>query len=338
MTQPSERFKRSLTVYAFVLAGVITAAVGVFLVIQDRKLSARDILAAVGLNLLASVVFAGIFSFVSNRIQERIHEDNILAHDRRITRQINQQFNTLRRDLHRQISSVMAEYLPAEVFPPTTGYDKKLNRALSLSLSQSRNYYFRGRTAKYVPARIKNSEHRPLQTVKVAMIDPNSQTALRFGVSDRRRQQPNITGSDQELIEALRNEALMSIVALFDCRHFCEIDIGFIASNGVTRVELFDDSVFISRYRESAPAYTFPETARFQSGSFVYDYNRAEIQRLVDVTERRIHLDYRCTETKLCVDLSDLLGYPVAPTDIRSWREAHAASIADFAHLLHEEI
>jgi hypothetical protein len=230
----------------------------------------------------------------------------------------------------------MAEYLPFETFPPTAKYDKRLNLALSRSLSQSRIYYFRGTSAKYVPARIRNFDHRQLQLVKIAMIDPTSESALSFGVSDRRRQQPDVTGTEDELVETLRNEALMTIVALFDCRHICPIDIGFIASNGITRVELFDDSVFISRYRDTALSPAFPETARFKSGSFIYEYNRLEIPRLIDVTERRVRFDNRCAPATLCAELTKLLGRPVTLPDIDHWRAAHAAYVASFAHLLHE--
>src|SRR5262249_20363255 len=74
---PAGRLRRTLVWYSFGSACAVATLVGVVLVMQDHHLSEGEILANIGLNLLASVVFALMFVTLSNWIQDRHLQDTI---------------------------------------------------------------------------------------------------------------------------------------------------------------------------------------------------------------------------------------------------------------------
>src|SRR5215470_7878225 len=74
---PARRLRRTLVWYSFALASAVAALVGVVLVMQDRHLGYAEIFANIGLNLLASVVFALMFVALSNWVQDRHLQETI---------------------------------------------------------------------------------------------------------------------------------------------------------------------------------------------------------------------------------------------------------------------
>jgi ABC-type uncharacterized transport system permease subunit len=54
--------RRTLGAYAFALACVVSVGLGVFLVTRDKTLKSDQVLSSIGLELIASVIFATIFT------------------------------------------------------------------------------------------------------------------------------------------------------------------------------------------------------------------------------------------------------------------------------------
>lgn len=71
MTASRRNIRRNLADYAFATASLAILVVGIVFVNLDHSLTSRQILANLGLNLIASVIFAVIFSWLSGRVQER---------------------------------------------------------------------------------------------------------------------------------------------------------------------------------------------------------------------------------------------------------------------------
>lgn len=321
MATSGPRTRRTLSRYALALACVVVVSTGVALTTLDKQLSVRDILSTIGLNLIASVVFAVIFSVTSSRVQERIQADSMA-----------ERHETLSRRLVQTISDINSLYMPVSRFTDGTEFDYEFNRELTRSLESSTSYSFRGTSSRFIPIRLRQGSHLP-DRVRVIMLDVKSEKAVIRGASDRKLY---ISKSLGELAQELIDETLMSLVALFDCRYLCPIEIAFNAASGVTRVELFDDSVYvcIRRYGTARAQSPFPGYLQFRSDSFIWTYQRLELLRRMEIAERVVLFDSRRADSELPGILAEIAGRQVGQAEIAAWRSAYEESMADFARFL----
>jgi hypothetical protein len=177
MRSPNQALRRTLVRYAFALACVSTLVVGIVFVTRDRHLTSGSILSAIGLNLIAGVLFAVIFTVLSTRVQERSLEQNI-----------GEKLTELSMELSSEVAKWDRTFLPMSTYPPvdpTDGYGGGFNRDMTYSLEKTGFYAFRGPSPRYVSARLKHTRHIP-QQVKVAMLSPGDRRAIARRSSDRR--------------------------------------------------------------------------------------------------------------------------------------------------------
>jgi hypothetical protein len=317
--QPPERQNHTLRRYAFALAIVILLVIAFALTVQDRRLDLRQQLSAIGLNLMASVVFAVIFTVVSSRIQERVLQSQL-------TRELDTRFERLSSQMTTQIATTNTQYLPARTYQPASEARDDFNRDVSTSLDKTGLYLFRGTSAKYVAARIKASS-RQLQGLKVITLDPGSDRILRPRAVDRSRIPSNRGKSVEALVAEIRDEILMSMVALFDCRELCSIEVTYAAETAVTRADLFDDAVYLSwYYGPESTRQTFPEAFRFDAGSFVYSIQRSEMFRRFEVAEQgqsKFDLDPSQEDADLISLLKDSTDHDFSREDLTRWRQSY---------------
>jgi hypothetical protein len=288
MVDTRPRMRRTLSQYALTLACVLIVTIGVALTTTDDKLTTKQILGMIGLNLISSVVFALIFSVTSSRIQERVQADTLV-----------EQHEILSGKLMQTVAKNNPDFIPIDRFSDTETFNRDFNRALTRSLEAATSMYcFRGTSAKYIPIRLRLASHLPEQ-VKIVMLDVKTEKAVRRGATDRQLYIRD--KSVDQLAAELIDETLMSLVALYDCRYLCPIEIAFNAASGVTRVELFDDSVYVcvrrrGTGRERAP---FPGYLRFGNDSFMYSYQRLELLRRMDIAEKAITFTTRRHDDEL---------------------------------------
>ena len=135
--------------------------------------------------------------------------------------------------------------------------------------------FFRGTSAKYVPARLRNSNHH-LDSTQVISLDPADAAAIEARTRDRRRRPGFENQAIADVQEAIRGEILLALVVLFDCRDLCDIEIGFLATTSPVRIEIFDNAIYTSIYRSpESLRNTHPETARFSKElAGITDYMR----------------------------------------------------------------
>jgi hypothetical protein len=109
---------------------------------------------------------------------------------------------------------------------------------------------------------------RDLTRLQVIILDPTVSQVIRRRVSDRHRN-PRYDGrSDDSLVEALRNEIYMAVVALFDCRDVCAVEIAYASETSVVRVEMVDDALYMALYlTEQSSRQPFPEALRYSRES-----------------------------------------------------------------------
>jgi hypothetical protein len=340
MATESTRIRKTLSAYALALACVTIIAIGVGLTTIDRNLSTRQIFAMIGLNLIASVVFAVIFSLTSSRVQERMQSEShaeqhdalglrLLQQDSELSVKLLDQHSIASDRLLQTIAKYNKFYLPITHFADTESYNSEFNRSITHSLDTSTRYYFRGTSAKYIPIRLRNARSLPEQ-VKIVMLDIKAEKAVSQGAADR---QLYLRDRDPDQLAAeLIDETLMSLVALYDCRNLCNIEIAFNAASGVTRVELFDDSVYVCvRHRgtdgEKAP---FPGYVQFDRESYMWEYQRQELARRMEIAGETVIFHARRRGDELVAILSAIAGRSVSQNEIDAWRASYDNSVAAF--------
>jgi hypothetical protein len=145
----------------------------------------------------------------------------------------------------------------------------------------------------------------------------------------RQRQTDNMpTKPVNDLIADIRQEILMSVVALFDQRNMCGINIAFSREPSTTRLEVFDDAVYLSWYQGPKSAkLPFPETFRFPHGSFLYEVYAQEVRRRHEIAEHTLTFRRNTTEAELLTSLERLTGTSIGLDDLTTWRTKYAAFV-----------
>jgi hypothetical protein len=238
MGQAETHWARSrLAIYALFLASAVILGIGVALAFADRDLGSREIASAIGLNLIASVLFALIFSYISGNIQERL-----------LLERIEGLIGETSQELLGKLAGYQAHYMPAATYGAGEQWHRAYNDDVTTSLLGSALYAFRGTSAKYVASRLRRAPRGTIRHVDIVMLDPRSDRVLQARAAIK-QDQTSTSKEVPELAEDIKNEILMSVVALFNCRHSYRLKIAFVADVAATRIELFDDAAYISWYQ-----------------------------------------------------------------------------------------
>ena len=277
--------------YRYALALVLACAslVALILLYADRSISIKDKATQVGAGLAASIIFAVTYTIFANReyaelirleIADQLadHLNNILHH----IKQLDQLF------------------LPTDQYPATREFSSRFNRDLTRDLCSSSFYFFRGTSAKYVPARLRAADHH-LEVCQVILLDPRDNATIEARAVDRRRRPESEGKTLAEIEEEMRGEILLALVALFDCRDQCDIEVGFSASTSPVRIEVFDNAIYTSLYRSpDSERNTHPETARFSKDSQTYLIFRDECRRQLQLASSRKRFTTGESDLDLC--------------------------------------
>lgn len=146
--RPVGRLQRRPYRYALALVLACASLVALFLLYADRSISLKDKATQVGAGLAAAIIFAVTYTILANREYAELIRSEIA----------DQLANHLNDILHhiRQLDQL---FLPTDQYPGTKEFDPRFNRDLSRDLCNSSFYFFRGTSAKYVPARLRISDH-----------------------------------------------------------------------------------------------------------------------------------------------------------------------------------
>lgn len=73
----------------------------------------------------------------------------------------------------------------------------------------------------------------------------------------------------------------MGLVGLYLARSRCtRMEVTIISDPPLDRLEIFDDSVWVTLYSDAHAPAEYPRTLRFSDGSFIYNMERAEFSRI----------------------------------------------------------
>jgi hypothetical protein len=293
------------------------------LLYSDRSISLKDKFTQIGAGLAASIIFAVIYTILANREYAELIRTEIESH---LTDHLNQ-------ILH-HVKQLNQLFLPTDQYAATKEFDRRFNKDLNHDLVHSSFYFFRGTSAKYVSARLRICDH-DLEVTQVILLDPRDSSTIGARATDRRRRPEYAGKSITEVETEIRDEILLALTALFDCRDQCDIEIGFSVSTSPVRIEIFDNAIYTSLYRSpESQRNTHPETARFDRDSQTYQIFRDECRRQMQLASPRRRFTRDETDSDLREFMLSLGFTTVGPADLTAIRERYRTFITPFSAAL----
>ncbi len=269
---------------------VLLLSIGSLAIAPHFSASLNAIFVAIGTSLIASLIFAFIYSGISERYHMLVIR------------------NDLAQCIREEMKEVMHAYralLPDDEFPLTNKPTERFNRTLIDSLKKSHFYYFKGVTGRHIPSRLIDVQARNLRC-DLLLVDPHNNELLRLYILDRFG-----PGKNQQemalLFEKVKREIYMTIVALFDQAHrlSIEITIGLYICPIVSRTEILDDLAFISYFTEKT-ATDYPTTYLYKKDSFFYNTIFTDFRQTHSLVSSSTLLDNHKTEAQLQQFLTDI--------------------------------
>jgi hypothetical protein len=182
------------------------------------------------------------------------------------------------RDLADEYRSMNREFFPTHVFEPTAEPNPAFNRLMMQDLQNTRQYLFRGFSGRHVAARLLLC--RSEWEFRGVVADP----ANASGIGGRARYLIRHSPADVDVdtVQArLHEEIRMGLVGLYLARNRCSrMEVTVISDPPLDRLEIFDDSVWVTLYSDAHAPAEYPRTLRFSEGSFIYNMERAEFGRI----------------------------------------------------------
>lgn len=320
---PVRRWQRRPYRYSLALVLTCVSIIALILLYADHDISFGDKATQVGAGLAASIIFAVIYTVLANREYSEL-----------IRTEIEQQLTGHLNEVLHHIKQLNQAFLPTDQYPATKDFDKRFNKDLSNDLEHSTFYFFRGTSAKFIPARLRICDHQ-LEVAQVVLLDPRDKNTIEARAKDRRRR-PEYEGKPLHVIEEeIRGEILLAVVALFDCRDQCAIEIGFSAATSPVRIEVFDNAIYTSLYTSpDSQRNTHPEAARFGRDSQTYQIFRDECRRQLQLASSRRTFTTRENDHDLLEFLTSLGFTALGPAELDDVRNHYITFIAPFSEAL----
>jgi hypothetical protein len=221
-------------------------------------------------------------------------------------------------ELSAEYRALNQEFFPTHVFEPTSAPDPTFNRLMMQDLHGTREYFFRGFSGRHAAARLLLS-HAEWE-LRAVIADPRCDGAISGRARYLLRQQGS--EADREAIEEqLRADIRIGLVGLFQARSRCSrVDITVIADPPLDRLEMFDDSVWISLFSAASGVVAeYPRTLRFSEGSFIYGMERTEFLHLCNSrTAHHFAITSDTSRSEFLVLFQKITGTPLTEDALRA--------------------
>jgi hypothetical protein len=181
-------------------------------------------------------------------------------------------------DLASEYRSMNREFFPTHIFEPTAEPDPAFNRLMMQDLQGTRQYLFRGFSGRHAAARLLLSKAE--WEFRAVVADPGNLS----GISGRARYLIRHSAADVDfdtIHSRLHDEIRIGLVGLYLARSRCtRMEVTVISDPPTDRLEIFDESVWVTLFSDARASNEFPRTLRFSEGSFIYNMERAEFTRI----------------------------------------------------------
>lgn len=230
--------------------------------------AAKNFVLALGTGTLISAIVGFGQTLITASAAQRVLVDSLVEESKRALQDLSEEYRSLNR-----------EFFPTHIFEPTPEPDPAFNKFMTEDLRRTRQYYFRGFSGRHAAARLllSNAE-RELRAVVADPTDRNS-------ISGRAAYLMRYSDRDYETVRSeLHEEICIGLVGLYLARARCSrIDITIMVQPPLDRVEIFDESVWVTLFSDAAGATTpYPRTLRFSRTSFIYDKERTEFLQIAN--------------------------------------------------------
>ncbi len=226
----------------------------------------RNLVVAIGTGTLVSSLVTFAQTLLTTRASQRVLVESLVEESRRAMRDLTDEYRSLNR-----------EFFPTHVFEPTAEPEPTFNRLLMADLQNTRQYLFRGFSARHAAARLLLTR-TPERELRVIIADPRDRNSINSRARYLVRQG---CGSYNEVEANLYEEICVGLVGLYVVRGRCtRIDVTVMSNPPVDRFELFDDAIWVSLFSDAGGATTpYPRTVRFLRSSFIYNMEHSEFVR-----------------------------------------------------------
>lgn len=274
----TDKSKRSLLVELFwtrtgllLACMVITSAVLLPLSSRMEPGTVRTLLTAIGTGTLVSALVTCAQSVLTTRAAQRVLVDALVAESR-----------TAMRDLTDEYRSLNREFFPTHVFEPTDEPDPAFNRLMMADLQATRQYFFRGFSARHAAARLLLTRSLERE-MRVVIADPRDRNSINSRAMYLVRHNSNGEAASFAEVQArLHEEVCVGLVGLYVARGRCtRIDVTVMSNPPADRFELFDDSIWVALFSDANGNSTpYPRSLRFLRSSFIFNMEHSEFVRI----------------------------------------------------------
>jgi hypothetical protein len=227
----------------------------------------KNLVSALATGTMITAIVSFGQTLITARAQQRALITPLIEENRRTLQELSTEYRSLNR-----------EFFPTHVFEATDLPDPKLNHLMMQDLRNTRQYFFRGFSGRYAAARLLLA--RSEWEMRAVVADPRERTAITGRARYLIRHEGTVADFDT-IQDRLHDEIHIGLVGLFLARSRCSrIDVTVIADPPLDRLEMFDESVWITLYSDIGATMLYPRTLRFSEGSFIYNMERAEFDRL----------------------------------------------------------
>ncbi|MFT7839039.1 hypothetical protein Q5530_23100 [Saccharothrix sp. BKS2] len=229
----------------------------------------RAFLTTAGTSVLISAVVGFWQTLITSTAARRSLVEPVVEESRKALHELTAEYRALDR-----------EFFPSHVFEPTAKPDPAFNQVMMQDLERTRLYAFRGFAGRYAACRLLLSQSEC--ELRAVLADPRDEDAI----SGRARYLLRHEGADGDydtIVARLREQIHVGLVGLFLARgRGSRIDLTIVSDPPLDRMELFDDSVWLTLYSNTSAGVVrpYPRTLRFTEGSFIYGMERAEFLRI----------------------------------------------------------
>jgi hypothetical protein len=230
--------------------------------------TAKNVVAALATGTLITAIVSFGQTLITAKAAQRAMVTPLIEENRRTLRELSAEYRALNR-----------EFFPTNEFEPTNEPDPTLNHLMMEDLRNTRQYFFRGFSGRYAAARLLLA--RSDWELRAVVADPHERTAITGRARYLVRHEGSTLADFDSIQSRLHEEIHIGLVGLFLARSRCSrIDVAVVADPPLDRLEMFDDSVWITLYSDAGATMLYPRTLRFSEGSFIYNMERAEFDRL----------------------------------------------------------
>ncbi|MCX2952540.1 hypothetical protein ORI60_29775 [Lentzea sp. NEAU-D7] len=247
---------------------VVTSGASLAISSQMDSGAPRNLLTALGTGTLISAVVSFTQTLITSKAAQKALLAPVIEESRKALKELTQEYRALDR-----------EFFPSHVFEPTARPDPVFNQLMMQDLERTRLYCFRGFAGRYAAGRVLLSQTEC--ELRAVLADPRDDNAI----SGRARYLLRNEGADgdyDEIQARLKEQIGIGLVGLYAARSRCtRIDVTIVSDPPLDRLELFDDSAWLTLYSNTAGVLRpYPRTLRFTESSFLYAMERAEFLRI----------------------------------------------------------